>query len=196
MFIPLFCACSSRPAKTIENLKNIVASEQDAAVRYMAFSVQAEEEGFRNISNLFEAIARSEEIHAGKQQAMLSRYGETTGRAVDSLPEVRRTIDNLKMAIHVKEYEALTVFPIFCSAAETENAAEIAQFFRWVAAVAEKHSYFCRKALTRLERDGSDGNVVNSWSVCPECGYLYWTTSLEDNCILCQSPASSFILFQ
>lgn len=196
MFVSLFCACSSRPAKTIENLKNIVASEQNAAVRYMAFSAQAREEGFRNISNLFEAIARSEEIHACRQQTMLARYGETTGRAVDSLPEVRRTVDNLKVAIHVEEYEALTVFPIFWSAAETESAVEIAQFLRWVAAVAERHSLFCRKALTKLERDGTDGNVINSWSVCPECGCLYWTTNLEDNCILCQSPASSFILFQ
>lgn len=196
MFVSLFCACSSRPAKTIENLKNIVVSEQNAAVRYLAFSAQAKEEGFRNISNLFEAIARSEEIHACRQQAVLARYGETAGRAVDSLPEVRRTVDNLKAAIHLEEYEVLTVFPIFCSAAEMESAAEIAQFFRWVAAVAERHSLFCRKALTKLERDGTDGNVINSWSVCPECGCLYWTTNLEDNCILCQSPASSFILFQ
>lgn len=196
MFISLFCACSSRPAKTIENLKNVVTSEQNAAVRYMAFSMQAKEEGFRNISNLFEAIARSEEIHARRQQTMLARYGETISAATDSLPEVRQTADNLKTAIHVEEYEAMTVFPIFSSAAEAESVAEIAQFFRWVAAVAERHSLFCRKALARLERDGSDSNVINSWSVCPECGCLYWTTNLEDNCILCQSPASSFILFQ
>ncbi|WP_298080844.1 hypothetical protein [uncultured Rikenella sp.] len=47
-----------------------------------------------------------------------------------------------------------------------------------------------------LGRDGSDVNVINSWSVCPECGNLYYTTSLEENCALCLTPASLFFLFQ
>lgn len=177
-------------------MKSTVVSEQNAAVRYKAFSAQAEKEGLHNIANLFEAISRSEEVHASKQLDMLAQFGVVAGSATDSLPEVGWTVDNLKAAIQVEDSESLTVFPIFCSAAETENAVEIAQFLHWVAAVAERHASFCRKALMKLERDGSDCNVINSWSVCPECGCLYWTTSLEENCMLCQAPASSFILFQ
>lgn len=196
MALPLFCACSSRPAKTIENLKNVVVSEQNAAVRYGAFSIQAREEGFHNIANLLRAIARSEEIHAEYQRKVLSEYGENISVPVDSVPKVGSTLENLKTSLRVEEYESQTVFPIFMRVAANEGMSEAELFFQWVAAVANRHAEYCCKALEKLEKEGSDRNVVNSWSVCPRCGCPYSTVSLTETCDLCETEASSFFLFQ
>ncbi|WP_298064541.1 rubrerythrin family protein [uncultured Rikenella sp.] len=196
MALPLFCACSSHPAKTIENLKNMVASEQNAAVRYRAFSIQAREEGFHNIANLLVAIARSEEIHAEYQRKVLAEYGEDVSMPVDSVPEVGSTLENLKNSLRVEEYESQTVFPIFMQVAANERMSEAEQFFQWVAAVANRHAEYCRKALGKLEKEGDDRNVVNSWSVCPRCGCPYTTVSLDEACDVCQMEASAFFLFQ
>lgn len=196
MALPLFCSCSSRPVKTIENLKNVVVSEQNAAVRYGAFSIQAREEGFHNIANLLRAIARSEEIHAEHQRQVLSKYGESVSGPTDSVPEVRSTLENLKTSLRVEVYESQTVFPIFMRVAAGEGINEAELFFQWVATVAGRHAEYCCKAMEKLEKEGSDRNVVNSWSVCPECGCPYTTVSLNEACDVCETQASSFFLFQ
>lgn len=194
--LPLFCACSSRPVKTIENMKNIVVSEQNAAVRYWAFSVQAKEEGYHNIANLLGAVARSEEIHAQRQQKMLSRYGKWDCEATDTVPRVGSTFENLKTAVRVERYESETVIPIFLQVAASEGLNEAEQFFMWLSSVACRHADYCCKALEKLEKDSSDCNVVNSWSVCPMCGCPYTTATLSEACDVCETPASSFFLFQ
>lgn len=196
MAVPLLCACSSRPAKTIRNLQHVAASEQNAAIRYWAFSTQAREEGFRNIANLLEAIARSEQIHAERQRQLLSLYGEEAVAATDSVPRVGTTIENLRMSVRVEDFMARTVFPMFAAAAAAEGADRAEQSFRQITAVAVRHADYCCKALEKLETEGSDCNVVNSWSVCPQCGCAYKTASLHEACDLCDQAASSFILFQ
>lgn len=196
MAIPLCYACSPRPVKTIENLRNAVVSEQNAAVRYRAFSVQARKEGFGNIANLLEAIACSAEIHAEHQRQFLSEYGENLLAAVDSIGEVGSTIENLKMSARAETYKAKTAFPIFSAAAATEKVSDEEQYFRWMTTVALRHADHCRKALDKLQREGSDWNVVNSWSVCPRCGYPYKTASMDENCPVCSEPAGASVLVQ
>ena len=194
--LPLLVACSSRPDRTIENLKNAVTSETGAAVRYRAFAVQAEKEGFVNISNLLEAIARSEEIHAVRQRKALSGYGEPVGETNLPLPRIGSTRENLKMSLRTEHFMSQTVFPIFEASAAAEGATEADQLFRRATAVSVLHSEYCRNALDKLENEGSDWNVVNSWSVCPRCGCPYMTAKLRENCNICEEPASSFILCQ
>lgn len=196
MVVPLFWACSSRPVKTIENLKNVVVSEQNSAIRYGAFSQKAKEEGFRNVANLLEAISRSEEIHAESQRKFLKKIGEQVGEATDSIPKVGTTLENLRQTVRVEMYESQTVFPIFVAAAASEGVTEAEQFFDWLGEIALRQADCCRKALERLEKEGTDWNVVNSWSVCPGCGCPYKTASLDEVCDMCAAPASSFILFQ
>ncbi len=188
--------CGSRPVETIENLKNISADEGYAAKRYEAFSERAREEGLLNIANLFEALACSERVHTAKNLEILEEYGDSLIWCRDSMPLLGRTLDNLAATVRVKDSMAKTLFPVFAEAARRERAREAAKVLEWMGTVAERHVIYCQRALVKLGRDGSDVNVINSWSVCPECGNLYYTTSLEENCALCLTPASLFFLFQ
>lgn len=196
MAVVFCCACSPKPEKTIENLKNIAVSEQNAVFRYRAYSAKAREEGYHNIKNLFEAIAHSEEIHTEYPRRLMSEYGEKLGIVTDSTSQVQSTHDNLKVAVREELYEFKTAFPIFAAVAGTEGASEIELFLQWMTAIAWRHEEYCRKALEKLETENSDWNVANSWSVCPQCGCLYMTASLNEVCDLCETPASSFILYQ
>lgn len=192
-----FCVgCGSRPVETIGHLETIAVSEGDAAQRYAAFSAKAAEEGFRNIANLFQALACSEGVHLARNAKLLKKYADTTIVGVDSAVEAGRTLDNLAWTVRVKDSAAKEVFPIFVDCAHLEGAKEAERLLRWMGEVAERHVIYCQRALVKLGRDGSDINVINSWSVCPECGNLYYTTSLGEHCVLCSTPASLFHLFQ
>lgn len=190
-----FGACAARPDKTIENLKSAVAGQQEAAALYAAFSVQARDEGLRNVANLFSAIARSEAIHVERTGRLLSRYGMCDEPKVLT-PEVGLTTDNLQAAVRSERYGAETAFPVFVSVAGAERAREAEQLFGWAVEVSKLHGAYCEGVLERLRAEGSDWNVVGSWSVCPQCGCLSKTVNLTETCGLCQAPASSFLLFQ
>lgn len=198
--IPFFWSCSSRPVKTIGNLRNVAASERNAAVRYRSCSTRAREEGYLNVANLFAALACSEEVHVKYQIELLERYGEENISPdewpVDSTFAVESTVKNLRLSLRTETYESLTAFPIFEKAAVAEGANDAARMFRELAVVATKHGDYCRRVLDKLNHDGSDRNVVNSWSVCPRCGAMYETVTLQENCEMCEMPASTFVLFQ
>ena len=83
--VPFAWACSSRPVKTIGNLRNAVLYERGAAERCRACAVRAQEEGCFDAARLFAALARSEEIQAEHQLRLLNGYGERM--AWEALPE-------------------------------------------------------------------------------------------------------------
>lgn len=194
--LPLLFACSARPAKTIENLKSAVTSATSEAVHYRAFAAQARKEGFVNISNLLEAIARSEEIHAAYQREILSGYGEPVEKEQLPVSRIGSTKENLEESFRTEHFMSETVFPIFEASAAAERATEAERLFQRATAVSALHTEYCRNALDKLETEDSDWNVVNSWSVCPRCGCPYMTAKLRENCNICEEPASSFILCQ
>ena len=47
-----------------DNLKNAFAGESQANRKYLAFAKKAEEEGFKQVANLFRAAAEAETVHA------------------------------------------------------------------------------------------------------------------------------------
>ena len=58
-------------------LKDALAGESQAHVKYLAFADIAEREGHDNIANLFRAIAEAEKIHAVNHARELGLLGNT-----------------------------------------------------------------------------------------------------------------------
>lgn len=194
MILPLFFACS-KPIKTVENLKSAISSERNTSVRYTAFAIRAREEGYRNICNLFRAMSRAETIQAENKGDVLKHY--EWGYRPDPEPVgLGYTLENLKSSLLAEKYECYTVFPIFTSLATGEEMKTAEQIFGWAALIAERHVRFCNYAICRLEKDESDRQVADSWSVCPRCGCPYPTVKVEEVCKLCYTPSGLFLLFQ
>jgi rubrerythrin len=50
--------------RSTENLRTAFAAESQANRKYLAFAMQAETEGFRQVAKLFRATAEAETVHA------------------------------------------------------------------------------------------------------------------------------------
>ena len=56
---------------TLGNLVAAYNGESNAHVRYAAFALKADEEGFTQVASLFRAASRAEEIHAANHATVI-----------------------------------------------------------------------------------------------------------------------------
>lgn len=193
----LLSSCSPQPQKTLENLENASYSEVCAAQHYLRYAKQARQEGLTNIANLMEALAHSEYIQTEQIGQLRLRYDDhSLSELQDTLYVVGKTAENLQFVANAKYYKGKTAYPIFAATAADEQVYPVEGLFRQMTLVAQHHAKYCSKALEILNHDHDDHNVVNSWSVCPQCGCVYITACLTEHCVVCGEPASTFILFQ
>lgn len=196
LIVSILCGCSDHPKKTIKNLENSALHQHNVSERYHIFSTQARKEGFGNVSNLFEAISCSENIYAEQIERILRQYGEKVDVVVDSESVVGLTIENLNISSQLQAYKAQVLLPIYISEAVAEEALDVNRILELMRSVSQRNFELCRGVMIKLTTNNSDWTVVNSWSVCPVCGYSYETAGLSRSCRLCREPASSFVVFQ
>ncbi|MEK7103954.1 MAG: rubredoxin-like domain-containing protein, partial [Patescibacteria group bacterium] len=96
------------------------------------------------------------------------------------------TLENLKNAASGEKYEWTTMYPEFEKVAREEGEAEIADFFKEVAEVEEKHEERYN-ILTDLLESGKmfKGDEEKEWK-CLNCGYIHKGTSAPEKCPVCQ----------
>ena len=58
-------------SKTEQNLKSAFAGESQANRRYLYFAKTARDEGFAEVADWFETLAKAEKSHAGRFDKML-----------------------------------------------------------------------------------------------------------------------------
>ena len=64
-------------SKSIENLKSAFAGESQASMKYRAFALKADAEGFGQAARLFRATELAETIHAHNHLKVLGELGST-----------------------------------------------------------------------------------------------------------------------
>src|SRR5665647_734662 len=80
--VVFFAQCNStKPVKSIEDLKTAFNSESTASEKYAKFAQKAMEEGYDTIAKLFEATSKSEKIHAFNHGKILEKYGSSIDNA-------------------------------------------------------------------------------------------------------------------
>jgi len=163
---------------TEDNLKGAFAGESQAHMRYLIFADKAEEEGFPNVARLFRAIAHAEQVHATNHYKVLGM--------------IRRTADNLQVAIDGETYEVNEMYPAYKAVAELQGE-EGAKVSTNAALQAEKvHAGMYQKAKQSVERgeDISLGPVF----ICDVCGYTV-EGSAPDRCPICGASKEKFRKF-
>lgn len=146
------------------------------------------------VANMFDALACSEAIHLANQKIALSYYGimDTTIHPENHV--VGSTVENLNVAITLEEYDFVTLYPKFNAMALEEEAHDLETHFYNLAASAQKQTSILRQTAQVLIERGDDSLVVRSWSVCPDCGFVYVTAYLADKCDYCHCKGSDFLL--
>jgi rubrerythrin len=185
-------------SETEKNLLKSFAGESQARNRYTYFSSIAQKEGFEQISAIFQETADNEKEHA---KIFFQHLKNSDGRALEinaTYPagKIGTTTENLLAAAEGEKMEWGKIYPDFEKIARREGFKEIADSFKEIAEVEEKHEKRYRKLLKNIK----EGKVFKKdkaikWK-CRNCGYIHEGKEAPDECPACKHPQSFYEVFE
>lgn len=181
-------------SKTQENLLRAFAGESMARNKYTLFANKAREEGYESIARIFLETADNERAHAERELEFIEGPIDTTGNLKIDGP-VGTTMENLKAAAAGEHYETSTMYPGFEEIAREEGENEIADIFKEIAEVEEKHEERYRALIKNLE----EGNMFKrdeevKWK-CLNCGYVHTGKEAPEKCPACGKSKAYYELW-
>jgi len=184
---------SIKGSQTEKNLMAAFAGESQARNRYTYFASKARDEGFIQMSLIFEETAGQEKEHA-KRLFKFMEGGEATITGTFPSGIIGATVDNLLLAAEGENYEWKTMYPGFAKIAREEGYDAIATVFESIT-VAEKHH---AKRYEKLRKNLQEGKVFKAdkpvlWR-CINCGYIYEGIEAPKACPACAHPQAYFEL--
>jgi rubrerythrin len=158
-------------SNTDKNLMDAFAGESQANRKYLAYAVQADKEGLKQVARLFRAVAEAETIHA---HAHLAKAGK-----------IHSTLENLKDAKAGETHEFTSMYPAMINEAKVEGRAAEQKYFEYANKVEEVHSKLYQKAIE------AGGKLPETdYYVCKVCGYTH--EGPADKCPVCGALAAAF----
>ena len=185
---------SVKGTRTEHNLLAAFAGESQARNRYTYFASVARKEGYRQIEALFLETAGNEREHA-KRFFKFLEGGALEITATYPAGVLGTTAEHLKAAADGENEEWTILYPAAADIAEEEGFPVVAQAFRAIAKVEEKHEARYRKLLVNIESGQvfkKDANVA--WK-CMNCGYVHDGDEAPGMCPACVHPQEHFELF-
>lgn len=161
--------------KTDENLKAAFAGESQANRLYLAFAKKAQEEGLKQVAQLFKAAAEAETVHA-------LNHLRITG-------QVKSTLENLGTAVSGETYEFKKMYPDFIEEAKAEGNKQAQQSFDYANKVEQIHAALYQKAIDALKN--KQELPQTDYYVCPVCGNTFEGQG-PDICPICGTPKTMF----
>lgn len=181
-------------SKTELNLMRAFAGESQARTRYTFYANVAEDEGYRQIANLFLETADNERAHAFAFFSLLDGGMPEFDAAYPAGP-VHTTVENLRAAAEGELLEWGTLYPDFAEVAEQEGFKKAAATFRKISGVEKYHERRYRKLLSNVEQ----GKVFRKegptlWK-CQECGHVHQGDEAPRVCPVCNKPQPYFEVY-
>lgn len=186
---------ANKSIKGTQTEKNLVISyvaESTAYTRYMFYAAQAEKENYFPIQRVFEETAANEMRHAKVYFKFLKGGSVTVPVGVDA-GVIGTTAENLETAAREELEEGTKLYEAFAKVADEEGFTEIAEHFRAIATIEERHH---RRFLHYLKqvKDGTvwkrDKPII--WK-CLVCGYEYKGTEPPVECPACDHPREHYM---
>ena len=185
---------SIKGTRTERNLLKAFAGESQARNRYTIFASVARKEGFEQISALFLETADNEKEHA-KVFFKYLEGGDTEITASYPAGRIGTTAENLLAAAEGENMEWSALYPDFATVAEEEGFVDVAESFRQIAEVEQRHETRYRKLLDNVNGYRvfkKDGAVF--WK-CRNCGYVHKGKVAPLKCPACSHPRAYFEVF-
>lgn len=163
---------------TEDNVKDALAGESQAHIKYLNFAEKAQEEGKANVARVFRAASYSEQVHATRHLEVLDGIGDTA--------------DNLDAAIGGESFEVAEMYPAYIAVAIEQDEPEAQESFNW-AMEAEKVHHELYERSKEAVASGADPIIEDIW-VCPFCGFTM-EGDPPGKCPLCSTPKKQFVKF-
>jgi rubrerythrin len=182
---------SVKGSKTEINLMAAFAGESQARNKYTYFASKAKEEGFVQMSLVFEETSNQEKEHA-KRLFKFMEGGTTTITGTFPSGIIGTTRQNLEEAAGGENYEWKEMYPSFAKVARAEGFDAIATVFEAIAVAEKQHA----RRYEALAANIDSGKVFKKdkpvvWR-CINCGYLFEAESAPKVCPACAHPQAYF----
>lgn len=180
-------------SKTEKNLLKAFAGESQARNRYTYFAKKAQQEGYIQISHIFEETANQEREHA-KVYFKYLQGGDVEFTAVFPAGIIGTTAENLKAAAAGENFEWTDLYPSFAETAREEGFHDIAKSFDAICIAEKQHEKRYNDLLANLKESKvfkKEGKV--KWR-CLNCGFIHEGTEAPDKCDACRHSKSWFEL--
>lgn len=182
---------SLKGTQTEKNLLTAFAGESQARNRYTYFASKAKNEGYVQISKIFEETANHEKEHA-KRLFKFLEGGEC--EVVASFPAgiIGSTLENLKGSAGGENHEHTEMYPSFAKVAREEGFPDIAAVMESIAVAEAYHEERFNAFIANMESGKvfeKDGEIT--WR-CQNCGYNHTSASAPDKCPACDHPQAHF----
>ncbi len=182
-------ATATRPAtQTLANLQVAYEGESNATVKYTAFAIKAEVEGYFRAAALFRAAARAEQVHAAHHARIIAKLGGIA-KATIHAPDVRTTRENLETAKAGEEYERDVMYPGFIKEAEAAGQKETVRSFTLALKAEAVHAQLYGAALADLEAQ----RRAAIFYVCLVCGEVTDKPEETERCPICGAVKEKFV---
>ncbi|MGB4586492.1 MAG: rubrerythrin family protein [Rectinemataceae bacterium] len=182
---------SVKGSRTENNLMAAFAGESQARNRYTYFASKAKEEGYIQMSLVFEETANQEKEHA-KRFFKFMEGGSTTITGTFPSGIIGTTRQNLEEAAGGENYEWKEMYPSFAKIAREEGYDAIATVFESIVVAEKQHA----KRYENLAANIDAGSVFKKeratvWR-CINCGFLFEGESAPKVCPACAHPQAYF----
>lgn len=160
---------------TNDDLAEAFAGESQANRKYLAFSKQAEKDGFPNVGKLFRTAAEAETIHA---------HGH-----LNAMGGVGTTAENLQAAVDGETHEYTEMYPPMLAQAEQADH-KAKRMFGFAVKAEEVHANLYKQALAAVAagKDLEEGQIY----LCPFCGHIEFGQP-PSACPICSAKGERFI---
>lgn len=173
---------------TLVNLQAAYEGESNATVKYTAFAIQAEVEGYMRVAALFRATARAEQVHAAHHARVITKMGGTPTAHIHA-PEVKSTRENLLAAKNGEEYERDVMYVKFIAEATDRGQKEAVHSFTLAKKAEAVHAQLYAEALNRFEAQ----QMATTFYVCLVCGEVSDRPEDTERCPICGAAKDKFI---
>lgn len=182
-----------RDSRTAKNLLLSFAGESQARNRYTFFARRAREEGYIQISDIFEETANQECEHALR---FFKFFNGGELEICGSFPSgaIKGTYDNLVAAADGEKFEHTELYPGFAKIARDEGFERAADTWDAISVSEKQHENRYRDLAANIKAEKvfqKDSNVV--WR-CRNCGYLHTGPEAPETCPACVHPRGYFEL--
>lgn len=175
------------PKQTLINLQAAYEGESNASVKYSAFAIRAEVEGYLRVAALFRAAARAEQVHAAHHARIIAKLGGVPTAEIHA-PEVKTTAENLAVAKAGEEYELDVMYADFIKEAEAVDNKDAVRTFTLAQKAENVHAQLYREALANLEEQRAKAVFY----VCLYCGEVTDKPEDTDHCPICGARPEMF----
>jgi rubrerythrin len=174
-------------SQTVSNLLAAYEGESNASVKYTAFAIRAEVEGYFRAAALFRAAARAEQVHAAHHARIITKLGAVPTATFHEFA-VRTTAVNLATAKAGEEYERDVMYADFIKEAEAAGQKDAVRTFTLASKAENVHAQLYGEALKNLESQ----RVKAVFYVCLHCGEVTDKPEETEKCPICSARKETF----